>query len=171
MLLKNIKKIINLSCHLTFIFFLASCGFKPIYSNDNNNNINQLLTNIKIQASNKKDNLFLKNYIYDYINPYNNSNPDYQYILLLDISKNISTAYITKTGSSGRNRVQIDVKFTLKEITNSEIILQNTISLSDNYDVTSNRYATHKMEEYIIKNILKIIAKDIRNNIIQHFNP
>jgi len=27
------------------------------------------------------------------------------------------------------------------------------------------------MEEYKIKNILKIVAKDIRNNIIQHFNP
>ncbi len=57
----------------------------------------------------------------------------------------------------------------MTDIITKKIIVNNNISLSENYDITSNRYASHKMEEYKVNNLLKIIAKDIRNDIIQQF--
>ena len=169
-MLQKIIKIINDTAIIYIVILLisASCGFKPLYRVNNNINYNNDITSIKVQASNKKYNQILKNNLYDLINPKNIKN-DAKYLLKIDISKNINSTYITETGSSGRNRVTISVHYIMEEIASDNIIASNNVSLSENYDITSNRYASHKMEEYKINNLLKIIAKDIRNEIIQQF--
>jgi hypothetical protein len=168
MLPKNIKIIYNTAIiYIALLLLSASCGFKPLYKL-NSNIYDSNITSIKVQASNKKYNQILKNNLYDIMNP-KNIESDFKYLLKFDISKNINSTYTTQTGSSGRNRVTINVNYVMTDIVTKKIIVNNDISLSENYDITSNRYASHKMEEYKVNNLLKIIAKDIRNDIIQQF--
>lgn len=158
----------NLLILIITLFSLNSCGFEVIYKENKLNNeqsyIDELAA-IRIKKDRNRLSQLLKNNLYDLLNPQNIST-DPKYFLILEISQSISPTFINLTGSSGRNKLTLNIKYTLKNLTDASIIATGNSSVNDNYDVSDNRYGTTIAEEYIQENLTKLAAQDIRNSIV-----
>lgn len=152
-------------------FSLSSCGFQVIYKpRDKNVEISHIeeLAAIRIEKDRSLLGQKMKNNLYDALNP-SNDKVEAKYFLILKTSDEISPTYITTTGASGRNRVTLSVNYTLKSLKNAVVISTGSTSISDNYNVTTNRYATHQAENYVRNNLTTIAAQNIRNSIVNDF--
>lgn len=166
--LQTIKSLIILSL-LSLAF---SCGFQVIYKErkEDNKNISYIEELAAIRVKKNRDRLSqeLKNNLYDIINPdYIKTEP--KYLLFLSIKESISPTYITSAGSSGRNKVTLSISYELKSLKTGSSIARGSTSVNDNYDVTSNRYASHVSENYIKSNLAQIAAQNLRNSLVNDF--
>ena len=157
------KFLITLSL-LTFF----SCGFQVVYKEHDSAadfNYEQELAAIRVQKTRTKLDQDLKNSLYDLLNPdYLNVEP--KYFLNITLKKTTTSTFISSTGASGRNRIFLDVKYELRDLKNAEIIARGSTIMNDNYDVTSNRFATYSADEYVATNLTKSIAKNLRNSLV-----
>lgn len=151
---------------VAILIFINSCGFSSVYNQNNQESYQKNLATIVIKKDRNRLNQILKNHLYDLFNP-ENLVIEKKYLLTLKISQSISSTYITETGSSGRNKITINVNFNLINQTTKQLISSGFVSVNDNYDVSRNRFATNKMEDYLKENLLKTAAAEIRNDIIK----
>ncbi len=155
---------------IVFIFssLINNCGFRVIYDKKESDLYIKELVSIKIQK--KRDKIYqdFKNKLYDIFNP-QKIEGEKKYILIYNISQSISSTYISETGSSGRNKLTLNVDFKLKDISNGKVISSGYSNVSDNFDVSDNRYATYVTQDYVKNNLLNIVARDIRNSIVNDF--
>ncbi|MBU6339223.1 MAG: hypothetical protein KGQ36_04530 [Rickettsiales bacterium] len=147
-----------------------SCGFQAAYKEINNSESQNFsyeneLAAIRIKKDRTKLDQDLKNNIYDLLNP-DNIAAEPKYFLILKAKKIISSTFTTATGSSGRNKIYLDVSYELKDLTTAETISTGQTIVNDNYDVTSNRFGTYSADEYVQLNITKVAAQNIRNSLI-----
>jgi hypothetical protein len=167
MLRQALKKTFGILLILTF----SACDFQVIYKEKVRGvgiTYAQDLSAIRIKKDRTKLSQELKNNLYDILNPdYIKSEP--KYFLILTAKSGISSTFTTFTGASGRNRVTLDVTYTLKNLDNAITISSGTTSVNDNYDVTTNRYGTYNAEQYILTNLTKIAAQNIRNSLVNDF--
>ena len=158
----------NLLAILVLSFFLNSCGFHVIYKEkgaDQDISYIDELASIRIKKDRNRISQLLKNNLYDLLNPsYTEAAP--KYFLILKISESISPTFITLTGSSGRNKIMLNIEYTLKNLEDASIISQGKTSVNDNYDVSDNRYGTKKAEDYIKENLTILAAQNIRNSLV-----
>jgi len=150
---------------------LYSCGFQVIYKERENKTdlsyVNELAA-VRIKKNRTLLDQELKNNLYDLLNPeYLKVEP--KYFLTLSISKVISPTFITITGSSGRNKVTLDITYQLQSLETGELISSGSTSVNDNYDVTTNRYGTYTADEYVQINLAKTAAQNIRNYLVNDF--
>jgi hypothetical protein len=155
-----------------FIFILASnifsCGFQVIYRDkEENSNISYeaQLASIRIKKDRTRLAQELKNNLYDTLNP-DNLKEEPKYFLTLVTTKTISGTFVTLTGASGRNKVTLNVTYTLQNVETGEEVSHGTTSVNDNYDVTTNRYGTYTAENYVLSNLTKIAAQNLRNSLV-----
>lgn len=150
---------------------LSSCGFQLIYKeNDQGSDISYTneLAAIRIQKNRTRINQQLQNNLYDIINPdYIKVEP--KYLLTLTLNEVISPTFITITGSSGRNKITLNVAYVLKNLSTAETISEGHTSVNDNYDVSSNRYGSYTAENYVRTNLTKIAAQNTRNSLVNDF--
>jgi hypothetical protein len=166
--LNNFLKFIKFNFIVVFILIanLGSCGFQVVYKDQYlSSSISNELAAIKISKDRTQLAQQLRNNLYDVLNP------DYiktqnKYFLILKIQESISPTFITSTGASGRNKTTIKVDYQLKNSENMQEISRGTVDISDNYDVTTNRYATYVAEQYIKNNLTKLLAQSLRNSVI-----
>jgi len=167
MLRQALKKTFGILLILTF----SACDFQVIYKEKVRGvgiTYAQDLSAIRIKKDRTKLSQELKNNLYDILNPdYIKSEP--KYFLILTAKSGISSTFTTFTGASGRNRVTLDVTYILKNLDNATTISSGTTSVNDNYDVTTNRYGTYNAEQYILTNLTKIAAQNIRNSLVNDF--
>jgi hypothetical protein len=167
MLRQALKKTFGILLILAF----SACDFQVIYKEKVKGvGITYVkdLSAIRIKKDRTKLGQELKNNLYDAINPdYIKSEP--KYFLILTAKSAIRSTFTTFTGASGRNRVTLDVTYTLKNLDNAITISSGTTSVNENYDVTTNRYATYSAEQYILTNLTKIAAQNIRNSLVNDF--
>jgi len=167
MLRQALKKTFGILLILTF----SACDFQVIYKEKVRGvaiTYAQDLSAIRIKKDRTKLSQELKNNLYDILNPdYIKSEP--KYFLILTAKSGISSTFTTFTGASGRNRVTLDVTYTLKNLDNAITISSGTTSVNDNYDVTTNRYGSYTAEQYILTNLTKIAAQNIRNSLVNDF--
>ena len=158
----------NFFCLILLASF-CSCGFQIIYRDgDNKFSYAEDLASIRIKKDRDHLSQELKNNLYDLLNPdYIKSEP--KYFLILRASKSVSGALITQTGASGRNRVNIDVLYELKNLENGAIISRGTTAVNDSYDVSTNRYGTYVADDTVRLNLTKIAAQNIRNALVNDF--
>jgi hypothetical protein len=153
---------------LLLLFNLSACGFQVIYKErDQNSEISYVeeLAAIRIQKDRKRVSQELKNNLYDLLNPdYLKSEP--KYFLILDLKESISPTFITLTGASGRNKLVLQVSYTLKSLETGDIISSGNTIVNDDYDVSDSRYGTFAAENYIKSNMTKTIAQNIRNSLV-----
>lgn len=152
---------------LTLLLLLQSCGFQTIYKETSNDDISYVdeLSSIRIKKDRNRLSQLLKNNLYDLFNPdYKMSEP--QYFLILKIDESISPTFITLTGSSGRNKITLNISYTLKNLKDASTISTGKTSVNDNYDVSENRYGTKVAEDYIKENLTKLAAQNIRNSLV-----
>lgn len=150
---------------------LYSCGFQVIYKErDKEIEISYVeeLATIRIQKDRSRMGQRLKNNLYEVLNP-SGANIEPKYFLVLTQSSSSSPTYITTTGASGRSNATFNVKYELKSLKNGVVISVGDTTVSDNYDMTSNRYGTHKAGSYVEINLTKIAAQNIRNSIVNDF--
>ena len=154
---------------LILLASLCSCGFQIIYRDEANNfSYAEDLASIRIKKDRYHLSLEMKNNLYDLLNPdYIKSEP--KYFLILRTSKSVSGALITQTGASGRNRVNVEVLYELKNLENGAIISRGVTSANDSYDVSTNRYGTYVADDTVQLNLTKIVAQNVRNALVNDF--
>ena len=153
---------------LTTLF--CACGFHPIYQKDNqiskqSQSYSQELAAIKILIPRNKLNQDLKNNLEKILNP-TDIKTDPKYLLSITLNKTLTSTFITATGSSGRNKVILVATYTLKDLNTDKTIATSTVTVKDDFDVEGKRFANYVTEEAIASNLTLIIAKDIRNLIV-----
>lgn len=152
---------------LFLVLILGSCGFRVIYKERKDVDypyINELAA-IRIQKDRTRSGQELKNSLYDLLNP-ESLKVEPKYFLALTQTKTVSSTYTTSTGASGRNKVTLVVTYTLRNLETAATISSGSTSVNDNYDVTDNRYGTYTAEEYVLSNIARVAAQNIRNSIV-----
>jgi hypothetical protein len=165
----NSVKLLKYKIFTLFIFLqISSCGFHVIYDESNEFKYSNDLRAIAVQKNRTKLGQEIKNNLYDAFNP-NHKETQKKYFLNIHILKSSSPTFITSTGASGRNKITITVEYKLRNIENAALISTGKASMSDNYDITKNRYATNVAEEYTTLNLAKTVSKDIRNLIVNDF--
>jgi hypothetical protein len=153
------------------VLSLCSCGFRVIYrdtKNESEVSYTKELAAIRIKKDRSKLDQDLKNNLYDILNP-DQLKGEPKYFLILSISESITPTFITITGSSGRNKITLTIQYTLKNLKNAETISSGHTSVSDNYNVTDNRYGSVTAENYLRSNLTKIASQNIRNSLVNDF--
>jgi len=163
----KIKNKMRKVCLLTFLIISSSCGFHPLYESDNKMSdksygYNKELASIKIEVTRKKLNQDLKNNLEQVLNP-DGIKVDQKYSLNLSLEKSLFSTFTTANGSSGRYRVVLDAKYTLRNLKSGEVIAEGTTTTKDAFDVESKRFANYIVEDVIASNLTLIIAQNIRN--------
>lgn len=156
----------------TFLLLaLCSCGFQVIYrDHEAGTDISYVdeLASIVIKKDRTKVSQDLKNSLYDLFNP-DHIKASPKYFLIIKVTQSLSSTFTTSTGSSGRNRVDLNIVYELKNLETAQVISRGTTTVSDNYDVTTNRYGTYSAEQYIQANLSQVAAQNIRNSLVNDF--
>ena len=153
-------------CILILLLSLSNCGFQVIYK-ENNAEIpyQQELAAIKIKKDRTRTDQEVKNNLYDLLNPeYLKVEP--KYFLVLTTQNSYLSTFTTSTGSSGRNKVFLNINYELKSLETGDTISSGSVSLNDNYDVEANRFGTYTAEAYTKSNLTKVAAQNIRNALV-----
>lgn len=153
---------------LLLLSTISSCGFRVIYKENDqvsqDSYVNELAS-IRIKKDRDRLSQKLKNDLYDVLNP-NYVEAEPKYLLILSIKESNTPTFITLSGSSGRNKITMVVNYQLKRIEDAKLIASGSASANDNYDVSSNRYGTYTIEEYVKTNLMKLVAQNIRNSLV-----
>lgn len=145
----------------------SSCGFTVLYDQkDAGLNYEKELASIKIQKSAGTSSQELRTSLYNVINP-DHLEEKIGYYLILTSSENISSTFLTSSGSSGRNQVNINVRYQLKSYKNDQLISTGSVSGGESYNVNLNRYGNYNTEEFSRSNLLKSLSSKIRNLLVQ----
>lgn len=150
------------------ILFLSACGFQPIYKTDISGNETRYESKLAaVEFSGKRKRIYqkLEENLKKVLNP-NKINVKKEYILNIETSKRISTAFINPTGSSGRNMVTLRANYTLTRISDDEVIATGDTLAKDHYDIEDRRFANYIAEENIELNLTNLIAQNIRDSLI-----
>lgn len=151
---------------------LSACGFQIIYKEEKSNqeeaSYAEELAAIRIQKMRNKMGHDIKNSLYDVLNP-DYLKAEAKYFLTIEFSKSTSATFITETGASGRNKITLTAKYTLKSLANGSAISSGSTVVNDNYDVTKNRFGTIVAEDYVSSNITTLVAQNIRNSLVNDF--
>lgn len=147
---------------------LYSCGFQVIYDEKDKQaefDYEKELAAIVIKKTRVKIDQDLKSNLYDLLNPdYLKVEP--KYFLTIELKKSTTSTFTTSSGASGRNRVILTANYVLLSLESGKMISEGFSTMNDNYDVTSNRFASYSADEYISANLTKALAKNIRNSLI-----
>ena len=146
---------------------LTSCGLHAVYKEREDEDMSYVEDLAAIRMKKERNALHqeLKNNLYDLLEvEYKKVEP--KYFLTVNISKTITSTFTTTTGSSGRNRVNMDVSYDLKSLETGEIISSGTTTVWDSYEISTNRFGTVTAEDYILTNLTKTAAKNLRNLLI-----
>ena len=152
----------------TIIILLLSslctgCGFSPLYKNhaishNNNNILNQV--EIIIQKDNQLNQL-VKKHLDSIFMTENNS----KYILLISAEKKLSSALIQSNSTVSRYSMNLKVNYTIKDKYQNITLDHKATSLKGYYGYSSP-YATYVAEEDEVKNLIREISNQIRNNVM-----
>lgn len=151
---------------LLLLLSLCSCGFRIIYEERTDVvSYAQELASIRIKKDRNRMSQELQNNLYDILNPdYIKAEP--KYFLVLKATKGIGSTFTTLTGASGRNKITMDVTYEFKNLEDGQTLSKGKTSVTDNYDVTTNRYGTYVADQYVQSNLTKIAAQNIRNSLV-----
>ena len=155
---------------LLILLSLFNCGFQVIYKEDGEQksqhfSYEQELAAIRIKKDRTKLEQDLKNNLYDLLNP-ESIKTEPKYFLILKTDKSTTSTFTNSTGSSGRNKIYINVGYELIDLATAEIIGFGNTSVNDNYDVALNRFGTYTADEYTRLNLTKVAAQNIRNSLV-----
>ena len=151
------------------ILLLSSCGFKPIYysknSDQKNTDYNSNLILVKVKKYRSNIDYKLHKNLVEILNPYN-IDVEKKYFLDVKLTSKTSSTFTTSTGSSGRNKVTLIANYKLLDIESNDILGSGKISESGDFDIERKRFANYITEEQTRINLTKLIARDVRNMII-----
>ena len=154
---------------ISILSFLNSCGFKPIYYSEQSKKEsvdyhNELIL-VKIKKYRTDTDYELHKNLTKILNPYSLVTKK-KYLLDIKLTNKILSTFTTSAGSSGRNKVILIANYKLTDIVSGELIGYGTSDENSDFDVSQKRFANYTTEEQTKLNLTKLIARDIRNMII-----
>lgn len=155
---------------LSLVLFLVACGLHPIYKADNKISDKsqayiQELAAIKVDIPRKKLNQNFKNNLEKILNP-NDIKTEPKYLISVTLTKSLASTFTNFTGSSGRNKVILTAGYQLKDLNSGEIIASASTNAQDDFNIENQRFANYIAEDTITENLTLIIAKNIRDLLI-----
>lgn len=151
---------------LAIFISLPACGFKAVYNDSKTaQQYEEDLASIRIKKNRTQIDQTIKNHLYDLLNP-RLLDSEAKYILLLETKVSTSSTYTTDTGASGRNKVNLQINYTLKDLETAQTIGSGSTLVNDNYDITENRFGTYSADQYVTTNLTQIAAQNIRNSLV-----
>ncbi len=145
-----------------------NCGLQPIYNKNtkkDGTSYEYKLAAVQIVKHRKRIYQKLNNNLEEVLNP-NKIEIKKEYLLNIILKEHTSTTFISPTGSSGRNKVILQARYTLKRISDDEIIAKGNTAAKDDFDVEDKRFANYIAEEEIKLNLTRLIAQNIRDSLI-----
>ena len=145
----------NISYLLVFFIFLG-CGYQPIFSKrDFNNILIKNYTFVGDKSINRKLTSFLNL----------NKNKDQKtspYELILDSKKLIKTVAKDSLGNASIYKTNISVNFILKDLANNgKIIKSKTFSRSFSFSNMTNKFDLSQYQENVETNLVESLAEEI----------
>jgi len=153
-------------------FCLSSCGFTPLYSNNdnsfNNENVKAELAQIKIKHIADRFGQQIRNQLLDNLTPYGKSR-DEKYVLSVHMESEpqIIEQALREDVTATRETMKISMLYTLKQ--GDEILLEGDSIAFTSYNILSNPYSTIVSKEDAYKQAAKIIANDISLRLAAYF--
>lgn len=152
---------------------LISCGFQPMYGNQNVTNHNSpraALDTIDIDVIPNREGQFLRNALIDrfYTSGYP-SNAQYD----LDVSGVEQRAInfdITIEDEATRRQLQLTTKFDLKDKKTGETLLTRSVKAITSYNVLESEYSTIVTEQSAREAALNDLARKIERDIVLYLN-
>jgi hypothetical protein len=164
-MLKKISKIKKIILLISLIS-ICSCGFQVVYKDQNlSTSLSHELAGIRIKKDRTQLSQQLRNNLLDILNPDHIKVPS-KYFLILKLTQSSTPTFITTTGASGRNKITLSLHYELKNAENMKEITSGAVEISDNYDVSQNRFGTYTAQNYVENNLTKLIAQNIRNSLV-----
>jgi hypothetical protein len=156
--------------YFILFLFLTSCGLHPIYKTDNkisnqSQSYQRELASITVYVTRKKLNQNLKNNLEKVLNP-EDIKTDPKYLISITLSRSLSSTFTNFTGSSGRNKVTLIADYELKDLSSGDIIARGVTTAKDDFDVKDKIFANYIAEDVIADNLTLIIARNIRDLLI-----
>lgn len=164
---------------LSLIFFVAGCGFHPVYSPssfnaisfpEQNNTISQDLALIKINLIPDRKGQLLRNALIHSLTPKGQpGNP--QYILLVNLKEESKALGILKDATYSRSQLTFTADFSLISTTTNQVLLSAQAITTSNFNfITSNQFATIVADDDAHARGLELLAQDIARQIAMYFS-
>lgn len=161
---------------ILILLFLSACGLSTMYGNTTygtpNKNVqtippllNQELAKIAIKKDRTQISEQLRNNLYDLFKG-TQTKIEPEYFLIINIAKTVTPTYTTLTGVSGRNRIVLVAKYQLKRLRDAYPVGSGSTQVSDNYNVSTTRYANYLTEEVTSNKLTQTVAQNLRNLIV-----
>ncbi len=167
--MKQFKKLLYI-----FLFFITSCGFKPLYKKTTvSNNTTDKLSKIEINPVTNFDGVYgvhLRNTLYNKFNITGIKNTPEYIMDIIFFKPNVTTYTINTDGTASSYIIDMTANFTLKEKKDNKTLLSKSVSTSATYNVFQNQFSTEKLKQNTIKFNTENIAEQIYFLTINYFN-
>jgi hypothetical protein len=144
----------------------TACGFKPLYSEDYNQEQQNVFANIEIEVMGGDLGKKFSNFLEDLINPEDISKKP-KYKLSISAVKRVDPYLIDKDSITKRYNVVLTSDYKLFSYLENKIIDQGTINITNSYSASLySEFATYVSEEDATDNSLKDLAEELRKRLI-----
>ncbi|MEI7669637.1 MAG: LPS assembly lipoprotein LptE [Pseudomonadota bacterium] len=149
----------------------SSCGFQPIYGeNSAFSGKTPLAGNLLIENVKGREGQILKIALEDKINPERLAIVNPEYILKLNLTKNLIPAVVKSDGTIQRYDIQFSSDFNLIQKSDGKVILTGKVTRTGSYNVAANaNFATYQAEQDATSRTLNEIAEDYVLRIAGYF--
>ena len=146
------------------ILFIASCGFTPVYQQQDANSAD-ILASVSVVSSRDLDGQSFSTKLEDLLNP-NAKQIDKKYRIDTKLTKSKTPFAIQQDRTITRYKISVLVKYTIVELTTNKVVDQGTLKREGGFDVVESDYGSYISEEDTTKRIIKELAEDANIRII-----
>ncbi len=148
------------------ILLISNCGYEPIYQK--NLETSQDLLSVSVKNIKDRSGQILRNSLINKLNP-EGKREIKKYNLIIELSESKTELGVRKDMSATRTDLEISIKYILRDIENSNIILQGNKKSISSYDVVESVYATLIAEKDARKKGIEILSDDIYTDLTIFF--
>ncbi len=146
---------------ITLIFFLNSCGFKPMLAKNSEHEF--AMNYVKIGKVESEDSIKVERLLEEVLDLNNASK--YLYQLDVKVSSFTESQSIQKSGTTSRYRVRTTLEYKLVNIETNQKVDDGKISLYGSYNVAYSDFINFMSDRYTNETMLKEICIELKNRI------
>jgi len=150
-----------------FMFFLCSCGFRPLYSSSNN--ITEQTSAVQIQPIAGEGGYQMGLILQEKLNP-KQINQEKKYRLTVSIHKPVYTNQSIRSDNfASLENMEISASYQLVDLSNNQILVSSTVDANGLFNLINDPYATVVAQDKLYSNLIKLMADDIATHILSYF--
>lgn len=151
------------------ISFLSACGFQPIYSQQNQLQVAQEMTQVRIENIADRHGQMLRNQLIDklYGSASYPTSPKYR-LAIKNFDEEITSVGIKKDATTTRGRITITAHLVLTDYT-GKILLSRKLKAVNSYNILEDQYGTLITRQDAQKRTIFEIADDVETQLSLYF--